>query len=66
MEVCSKPGCNQLTSQRCKRCKLAYYCNKDCQRAMWKSHKLMCYEEDGKGVAQQERKYTLDRQESKM
>jgi hypothetical protein len=27
---------------KCQRCKLAYYCNRECQVANWKSHKKMC------------------------
>jgi hypothetical protein len=27
---------------KCQRCKLAYYCSKECQVANWKSHKKMC------------------------
>jgi hypothetical protein len=27
---------------KCKRCKLAYYCSKECQVADWKSHKKVC------------------------
>jgi hypothetical protein len=27
---------------KCQRCKVAYYCNRECQVANWKSHKKMC------------------------
>jgi hypothetical protein len=27
---------------KCKECKVAYYCSKECQVADWKSHKKMC------------------------
>jgi uncharacterized C2H2 Zn-finger protein len=29
---------------KCQRCKVAYYCNKECQAADWKSHKKLCKE----------------------
>jgi hypothetical protein len=29
---------------KCQRCKLAYYCSKECQVANWKRHKKMCNE----------------------
>ena len=28
----------------CSKCKLAYYCSADCQRADWKKHKIVCKE----------------------
>ncbi|XP_038063936.1 histone-lysine N-methyltransferase SMYD3-like isoform X2 [Patiria miniata] len=40
--------CDQCLTKRdeilhkCSACKFAYYCNKDCQRAAWTSHKLEC------------------------
>jgi hypothetical protein len=27
---------------KCQRCKIAYYCNRECQAADWKDHKAMC------------------------
>jgi hypothetical protein len=30
------------TLSRCSRCKVAYYCNTDCQKADWDVHKLTC------------------------
>jgi hypothetical protein len=33
-------GANKL--MKCQRCKVAYYCNRECQVANWKSHKKMC------------------------
>jgi hypothetical protein len=33
-------GANKL--MKCQRCKVAYYCNRECQVAHWKSHKKMC------------------------
>ncbi|KAG8165831.1 hypothetical protein KVR01_004383 [Diaporthe batatas] len=29
---------------RCARCKVASYCNKDCQKAHWKAHKPSCFD----------------------
>lgn len=38
---CGKPGC----TKRCDRCKFVYYCEKSCQEADWKNHKLGCGKE---------------------
>ena len=35
--VCSCP-----CIMRCSRCKLVFYCGRDCQAAHWKSHKTVC------------------------
>lgn len=38
-------GCNmRLAGQlkRCSKCKMAYYCNVECQRNDWKTHKVTC------------------------
>jgi len=35
---CNKPA----APSRCKRCRLASYCNSVCQRAHWKQHKKLC------------------------
>jgi tetratricopeptide (TPR) repeat protein len=41
-----KHSCEQCDSNeaplRCSRCKNAWYCNRDCQRSAWKSHKPAC------------------------
>ena len=37
---CGKDG----AMSKCSRCLLAYFCNSDCQRAAWKSHKKVCEE----------------------
>jgi hypothetical protein len=37
--------CNQTSSvklQRCSKCHQSYYCNSDCQRAAWSTHKIKC------------------------
>lgn len=36
---CLKPATSNL---RCSRCKNAYYCNQNCQKADWKTHKTYC------------------------
>ncbi|CAL4089503.1 unnamed protein product [Meganyctiphanes norvegica] len=51
-------ACGTMTSmevslQRCAGCQLVSYCNKNCQKADWKMHKLLCKEfpvEGGKSV----------------
>ena len=35
--VCSKEG-----AKRCSKCKLQYYCSKECQQSDWKNHKAIC------------------------
>ena len=35
--VCSKEG-----AKRCSKCKLQYYCSKECQQSDWKNHKVVC------------------------
>ena len=39
--LCSFCGADQATA-KCTRCKLATYCNRDCQSAHWKAHKPAC------------------------
>jgi TPR repeat protein len=43
-KVCAKDGCGALIdeSNKCSRCRLVYYCSRDCQRADWKAHKAKC------------------------
>ncbi|KAF7338742.1 MYND-type domain-containing protein [Mycena sanguinolenta] len=40
-----------VTLSRCNNCKYIYYCSKECQRADWKHHKVLCREM----VAEQEK-----------
>ena len=40
---CSLPACPKRgANKRCQRCKKAYYCNTDCQRADWERHRITC------------------------
>jgi TPR repeat protein len=43
-KICAKDGCGALIdeSKQCSRCRLVYYCSRDCQRADWKVHKPKC------------------------
>mmetsp|Transcript_5810 Transcript_5810/g.8719 ORF Transcript_5810/g.8719 Transcript_5810/m.8719 type:complete len:406 (+) Transcript_5810:58-1275(+) len=46
-DCCVNCGISEDTSTKgklmqCSRCKLAYYCSKECQRADWKKHKVFC------------------------
>ena len=34
--------CGEMATQRCSRCKLAWYCTRDCQLRQWKKHKKLC------------------------
>ena len=42
--VCGKDitGSGPASRPRCARCKLTYYCSRECQKRDWKVHKLMC------------------------
>jgi len=35
-------NCSKQARSRCSRCLIAYYCDSQCQRNHWKSHKLQC------------------------
>ena len=39
---CKKAGSEQAPLKRCTRCRSAWYCNRDCQKADWKTHKKTC------------------------
>ena len=34
--------CGALATQRCSRCKMAWYCSRDCQLRQWQKHKQIC------------------------
>ena len=34
--------CGDPATQRCSKCKLAWYCSRDCQLRQWKKHKKLC------------------------
>lgn len=34
--------CGKPATQRCSKCKNAWYCSRDCQLRQWKSHKVLC------------------------
>lgn len=42
MSIKSCSVCNAPTTQLCKGCKEVPYCSQDCQRTVWKVHKLEC------------------------
>jgi hypothetical protein len=44
VHVCGRTGCGQSpsTMMKCGKCKLTYYCNRQCQRADWQAHKERC------------------------
>jgi tetratricopeptide (TPR) repeat protein len=43
-KICAKNGCGARIdeSKQCSRCRLVYYCSRDCQKADWKAHKPKC------------------------
>ena len=54
--------CGALATQRCSKCKQAWYCSRDCQLRQWKQHKPICSilqrdkdEDEAKAAAQKER-----------
>ena len=42
MTLCANTVCRKAGAQRCGRCKLIYYCSKECQAVDWKRHKHQC------------------------
>ena len=34
--------CGTLATLRCSKCKMAWYCTRDCQLRQWKKHKTIC------------------------
>ncbi|GAX23897.1 hypothetical protein FisN_20Hh103 [Fistulifera solaris] len=42
--TCDAEHCGQQhPAQRCSNCKTVYYCSRDCQKAAWKRHKVVCH-----------------------
>lgn len=42
MHKCANAGCDNQATQRCAKCKLVYYCSKNCQEEHWAIHKSLC------------------------
>ncbi len=45
-----KKRATKSITKMCSHCRLAYYCNKACQKKHWKKHKLVCYSRNSKNV----------------
>jgi len=43
MDLCDSCGKTGDNLKKCVRCESVMYCNKDCQRAAWKTHKKACH-----------------------
>merc|ERR1719342_1064539 len=41
--ACSKPGCDGFSYMKCGKCRVAHYCNGDCQVNDWENHQKDCY-----------------------
>lgn len=42
--------CSKVATQFCSKCKTAYYCNSECQKADWQNHKHSCQRQAVSGV----------------
>eukprot|EP01147_Barroeca_monosierra_P009682 gene9683-1893_t len=40
---CAGPKCTKESTKRCARCKVVFYCSRDCQRNHWARHKHDCH-----------------------
>lgn len=38
-------SCGSLATLRCAKCQVVYYCNSECQRKAWSTHKKTCHDE---------------------
>ena len=45
---CSFCGKHSENLKKCSRCRLAQYCNRDCQKKHWNTHKTVCHAENQK------------------
>ncbi len=41
---CQGPDCINHGTDVCGKCKISYYCSRECQKRHWKTHKLVCKE----------------------
>lgn len=42
-KVCGRPGCNKDScAMKCSKCRVIYYCGRECQTKDWKAHKRVC------------------------
>lgn len=42
-KVCGAPGCEKNScAMKCSKCRVIYYCGKECQTKDWKAHKRVC------------------------
>ena len=46
--TCAHPSCENPAPLVCDRCRVCYYCSKDCQQSHWKEHKRTCKSAKGK------------------
>ena len=42
IKYCNYPDCKAVSTQRCSRCKIVYYCSVEHQKENWKAHKVQC------------------------
>ena len=35
-------NCGKMATKRCSKCKLEWYCSRNCQLMSWKTHKKLC------------------------
>jgi hypothetical protein len=57
---CEKPETiNGAKLMKCQRCKVAYYCNKECQVTDWKGHKKKCKEISSNTVSRSSQKTSI-------